>query len=567
MRWPRTGAFIDTLRLASGLVLFGFALSHFLNHALGLWSLDAMAAFQQARLAATRSTVGTVALGLPLLVHLSLALWRIARLRTWRVPLAAAWNLASGAAIVFLLLPHLYEAGLGPRRAGGVMSYPGVLGLLWPGKIPTQFLLLTLVWAHGCVGLHYWLRSEVWWRRASHLLAALAALVPAAAMAGVIVAAREVARRASVASLPYSEAERLALVARAAQAQAVSLALMTFALLVALGSVAYARRRRRLAVAYVPGPRVLFAPGPTLLEISRAYRVPHLSICGGKARCSTCRVRVLAGAEGLAAPADAEMRLLRRIGADPGVRLACQIRPTEALSVARLLDPVHAAPAFGAGLDAAGVDRVAAVLFLDIRGFTRLSEAKLAFDVVYILNAFFAEAGRAVEASGGHVDKYIGDGLMAVFEHADGLGAATRNALVAVGEIDVALTRVNRRLGAEIGAPLALAMGLHGGRLVSGRIGYGGAAHPTVIGRVVNIAARLEALAKAREVELALSMACAEAVGLDTAGFVIEAADIRGVDVAFPVALSPRAADPAARLRAQTQTVVSAKAETQGRGP
>jgi len=69
MTLPRTGALIDTVRLASGLTLFTFALLHFLNHALGLWSLDAMAAFQHWRLAVTRSAPGTVALGAALVVH------------------------------------------------------------------------------------------------------------------------------------------------------------------------------------------------------------------------------------------------------------------------------------------------------------------------------------------------------------------------------------------------------------------------------------------------------------------------------------------------------------------
>ena len=86
-------------------------------------------------------------------------------------------------------------------------------------------------------------------------------------------------------------------------------------------------------------------------------------------------------------------------------------------------------------------------------------------------------------------------------------------------------------------------MGLHGGRLVSGRIGYGEAGRPTVIGRVVNIASRLESLAKARGVELALSLDCAAAAGLAMAGLVTEAADLRGLDSAFPVALVPRVAD------------------------
>ena len=542
--FPRTGALVDTLRLASGLTLFLFAVTHFLNHAFGLWSLEAMTAFQNARLAVTRSIPGSVALTAALVFHLSLALWRIARLKTWRMPAATATALITGALIALLAPPHLFVAGFGPRAAGTAMSYPAVLTLMWPDSMPLQTILLGLVWWHGCLGLHGWLKGEPWWRRHSHALAALAALIPAAAVTGAIVAARDVARLKSTQTfpLPYPASALPGLKAHAVDATLAALALMAIALAVALASGALARTRRRLSIRYDPGPSVLSAPGPTLLEISRAHRVPHLSVCGGKARCSTCRVRVLAGESNIEAPGEAELRLLRRIGADPDVRLACQIRPTGPLTVTRLLNPA-AGPALAHGLDAAGVMRVAAVLFVDIRGFTKLSEAKLAFDVVYILNAFFAEAGRAVEACGGRVDKYMGDGLMALFEHAEGLSPAARNALRAVHALDASLAEVNRRLAGEIDAPLAVAMGLHGGPVVSGRIGYGAAAHPTVIGRVVNIASRLESLAKTRGVELALSMACAEAVALDTSGFAVESADIRGLDAAFPVVLIPCVAD------------------------
>jgi adenylate cyclase len=541
MKLPRTGAWIDTLRLASGLTLFAFALLHFLNHALGLWSLEAMAAFQHTRLLVTRSLPGTLVLATALVVHLSLALWRIARLNTWRLPRAALWQLGSGAVVAALLMPHLTQAGIAPRLAGRAMSYPAELTLLWPGAAPRQTALLLFVWIHGCIGLHQWLKGEAWWRRASHALVAVAVLIPAAALAGFVTAGREVARIQPAADLPFPAASLPAIKAYGFDALCAAIALIALALAVAGLSAALALRRRRLAVCYEPGPKVHSAPGPTLLEISRAHRVPHLSVCGGKARCSTCRVRVLAGREALGPPAEAELRLLARIGAEPDVRLACQIRPEQALTVVRLLRPEAAGPAFAAGLEAAGVVRVAAVLFVDIRGFTRLSETKLAFDVVYILNAFFAEAGRAVEASGGRVDKYIGDGMMAVFEHADELPGAARNALAAVAAIDAALRRVNRRLAQEIDAPLSVAMGLHGGRLISGRVGFGEAALPTVIGRVVNIASRLESLAKARDVELALSLDCARAAGL--AGLAVEAADLRGLDAAFSVALVPKIAE------------------------
>ena len=111
------------------------------------------------------------------------------------------------------------------------------------------------------------------------------------------------------------------------------------------------------------------------------------------------------------------------------------------------------------------------MLFVDIRGFTALSEAKLAFDIVYILNSFFAEAGRAIEAAGGRVDKYIGDGLMAVFEHADGLAAAARNALAAVAAVDARWPPSTAGLPARSTRRCASRWACTAARLVSGRIG------------------------------------------------------------------------------------------------
>ena len=161
----------------------------------------------------------------------------------------------------------------------------------------------------------------------------------------------------------------------------------------------------------------------------------------------------------------------------------------------------------------------------------------------YILNSFFAAAGQAIEAAGGRVDKYIGDGLMAAFEHREGLSGAARAALDAVRAIDAELARVNHRLAGEIAEPLRLAMGLHGGRLVKGRIGWGAAALPTVIGPAVNVASRLETVAKARNADLALSRECALAAGLDLTGLEVAEVEIRGLVAPFPVVVVPRVAD------------------------
>ena len=545
MRLLWVGTWRDRLRLWSGLILFTFALTHFLNHALGLWSLDAMTIAQSGRLAVTRSPPGTALLVAALLTHSALALWKLAHIPTARLRGAEIAQGLSGFAIPLLLMPHLFEAGVGPRELRIVVGYPSVLRLLWPSSFLWNSALLLVVWVHGCMGLHYWLRGEAWFRRASHGLAALAALIPAAALAGVATAGREAARLAEGASppAPLSLALRVALSDHAREASFIAYSLVALCAAIPILRLTLFRRPARLSIVYTGGPTVAAAAGPTLLDISRSHRVPHLSVCGGKARCSTCRVRIIHGADRLAPPNEAENRLLRRIGAPADVRLACQIRPEHPLTVARLLKPEGSAAHPAAGVGAAPVDREAAILFIDIRGFTKLSQAKLAYDIVHILNSFFAGVGRSIEAAGGRVDKYIGDGLMAVFEHPEGLSGAARAAIDAVIAIDRELADINDQLVDEIAEPLRLAMGLHGGRLVMGRIGWGAAALPTVIGPAVNVASRLESLAKAKDVELAMSSECVVAAGLAIGGLVIDDVDIRGLDGPFPVVLVARIAD------------------------
>src|SRR5262249_44161618 len=71
-----------------------------------------------------------------------------------------------------------------------------------------------------------------------------------------------------------------------------------------------------------------------------------------------------------------------------------------------------------------GAEREIAILFGDLRSFTQLSEKKLPYDLVFLLNRYFAETGHAVEATGGRIDKFIGDGVMALFGLDPGAEAA-----------------------------------------------------------------------------------------------------------------------------------------------
>jgi adenylate cyclase len=221
--------------------------------------------------------------------------------------------------------------------------------------------------------------------------------------------------------------------------------------------------------------------------------------------------------------------------------------------VLRLVQPLAGAAAIAArGADDQGVDSEAAVLFADIRGFTALSESKLAYDIVHILNRFFAAANAAIQESGGRIDKFMGDGLMAIFVDPRGIAFACRAAVAAASRIEGELAVVNSDLAAELKEPLRIAMGLHAGRLIIGRIGAGDAASRTVIGPVVNVASRLETVAKAHDAELALSRAAADWAGLETSGLRIESESVRGLDHAIEVVVLDRIAKfEAGRQRAE----------------
>jgi hypothetical protein len=162
---------------------------------------------------------------------------------------------------------------------------------------------------------------------------------------------------------------------------------------------------------------------------------------------------------------------LASIAAPKNVRLACQVRPDHSITVTRLLRPASTGPQAVDVMeaDAAGAERPLAVMFLDLREFTQLSQSRLPYDVVFILNEFFAATGSAIHTYGGWIDKFLGDGLLAIFGQHHGVEAGCRQALRATRAIDLALDHVNAKLAAEIGRPLRVGMGIHAGPLLLGR--------------------------------------------------------------------------------------------------
>jgi adenylate cyclase len=426
---------------------------------------------------------------------------------------------------------------------------------LWTGR-PDQALLqalaLLVVWAHACIGLHFWLRLRPWYRRGAALLYAVALLLPALALAGFLAEGMDV--RALAAREGWTEEILAEARYRPAIGDFVERAsdFVTSGFVLLVGGVFIARGVRALVRAGSGVPRLYYRdsavlkilPGSTVLETIRAAGIPHASVCGGRGRCSTCRVRVGTGAEHLLPPVLQERKVLDRIGAPPNVRLACQIRPTSDLEVTPLLPPTATArDGFAAPSYLQGDEREIAILFADLRNFTRLAHGKLPFDVVFVLNRYFAAMGSAIEQAGGRLDKFIGDGVMALFGVERGADEGCRRAIDAARRMAGALDELNEGLRSDLPEPLSIGIGIHVGTAIVGAMGYGSARALTAIGDAVNTASRLEELTKRFDVQLVVSDEAMRRAGLDASAFEAHGAELRGRAQVLPVRLVPSAVD------------------------
>jgi len=266
-----------------------------------------------------------------------------------------------------------------------------------------------------------------------------------------------------------------------------------------------------------------------VLEILRDHGIPHASVCGGRARCTTCRIQVGRGGEQLPPPESLESKALERIKATPGTRLACQVRPTTDLAITPLLAAeAHAEDGFvPGGLE--GTERLITCMFIDLRGSTSLGEAKLPYDVLFILNRFFSEMNQAIEATGGHYSQFTGDGLMALYGlHSADPATGPRDAVRGAREMLMRLDRLNLALKGELTKPLQIGIGIHYSEAIVGMMGPPRSMITSAIGDTINTTARLESLTKDYGCALVISRRAAEVAGLDLSGQTLHEAPVKG---------------------------------------
>jgi adenylate cyclase len=513
------GISVRQIRLVCGVVLFAYLVSHFLNHALGNISMDALAIGIHYHTGFWQFLPVAIAFYTAALVHAGLGVWALYERRQFRWKAIEPIQLVLGLSIPALIITHLAGARLGQTLFGHEKLYPQVLyayWVAWPYRMWLMFAVLIIAWVHGSIGLYFWLRMKAFYKRAAPFLLAAAVLVPTLAMLGLYQGGRSVARDSE---RPEWKADNLSPRQAGTPAEQALLDSVVDYFLIGylglLGLVLLARAARTLkerrggmiSLSYGNGRTVRVPKGLSVLEASLRHHIPHASVCGGRARCSTCRIRVIGDCASLPAPSQREAFVLNRVGAvDPSIRLACQLRPETDLSFFQLFVP-HAmsADAQGSQPHRIGQERYLVSMFVDMRGSTKLAEHRLPFDTVFIVNRFLGAVSQAVIECGGQPNQFVGDGALALFGLATGPQVACRQALRAAAMIAANVDELNRFLSHDLREPIRFGIGIHGGEVIIGDIGYRDHMVFTALGDAVNVAARLQDMTKNLGCEAILS--------------------------------------------------------------
>src|SRR6266571_4356271 len=189
------GISVRQIRLGCGLALFAYLVSHFLNHALGNISMDALATGVYYHAGFWQFLPVAIGFYTAALVHTGLGIWALYERRQFRWKAIEPLQLVLGLSIPALVITHLVGVRLGQTLFGHEKLYPQVFfayWIVWPYKMWLMFIVLIVSWVHGCIGLYFWLRMKAFYQRAAPFLLAAAVLVPTLAMLGLYQGGRSV---------------------------------------------------------------------------------------------------------------------------------------------------------------------------------------------------------------------------------------------------------------------------------------------------------------------------------------------------------------------------------------
>ncbi|MEO6538964.1 MAG: adenylate/guanylate cyclase domain-containing protein [Ferruginibacter sp.] len=244
---------------------------------------------------------------------------------------------------------------------------------------------------------------------------------------------------------------------------------------------------------------VKVAPDTSLLEASLSAGIRHMHVCGGKGQCSTCRVLVLESGELLSAPTEKEKILNSQMNFDLNVRLACQTRVKgESVKLKRIIQDesdikLYVGKTAELSSNQIGEEVELVLFFFDIRNFTDFTQSHLAFDVIHIVRKLFSNFHAIIQKNNGEIIETMGDGFYAIFGCEKGNTAGVQAAIDAAVEILKDMERLNKNYFVPyFNEIIEVGIGVHIGKVISGKIRLGTVERSFAMGLPVNIAARLQ---------------------------------------------------------------------------
>lgn len=256
----------------------------------------------------------------------------------------------------------------------------------------------------------------------------------------------------------------------------------------------------------------------TLLDCSISNQIPHIHECGGNGLCTTCRVRILKGHDNLSPRSFKEQEIASSRKWDPSIRLACQCYAKGDVDLQRLVWTssevnklqLETAP------EGYAEERALAILFCDIRGFTKMTVENYSFDVAYILNRFYTVLGDPILVNNGVIYQYVGDEIIGLFGVSGGLKQKNcMDAIRAALGMQYAIERLNRFELVDFNIELKLGIGINFGKAYIGHLGHPKHKQFAVVGDPVNTTSRIQAYNKIAKTKLLISDAVYKAVPED----------------------------------------------------
>ena len=536
---------IRRARMYSGLVIFLYVTVHLVNHSTGLISLEAMEGLRQRVSAFNRHIIVTVILYAALLVHALLGFQHLLTRRSFKMSAKDWIQLVTSFILPLALLPHMLASSYAPRFKDTQANYKLVLdGTLEDGGIYFMGLFVIFVWVHGIIGITSMVKFHPVYQKYKNALLVISWLLPILAVLGAFTASKELATGIENNKISMAQVYAASNIGKDLEAELMQTSdmLMLNYLYVLLAVTLFVfvvhqlrKAFRKIKITYPNGKEVRVTKGTSILEASREHRIGHVSMCGGRGRCSTCRVRVMSNLEVLPPRNGIERVVAERLSLQDNVRLACQLRPTSSLEVRPLVNAPIENLTTEDRESLCGREEEIVVMFVDLRGFTAISEKLLPYDTVYLLNQYFKIAGEAIVQSGGRIDKFIGDGIMALFTDGVGVEENSKNALLAAGKLAEGLKELSSDTTSDFGSDLKFGVGIHAGTSVVGAMGYGENITYTAIGDCVNVASRLEQLTKEEECQLIITSDLYQRSGLSIQASFEKNVTVKGKSEAFKI--------------------------------